>query len=439
MKSEGTDDGDQILILGGGIAGLAAANALSSAGRKVLVIEASDQLGGMHASRDIGPYTFDLGSIFYEDTASLLNLAPGLRDLCQQKKRTQRRILPDGTLRHYPIEPKDILRWPIGKLMRAGFSMAWARLFKRLDGSLQGICAARLGPVLFRETGLRDYTVHFNRLPPEEIAEAFYHERMKFVHQATEVRRVFRSAWRALLGRPFRAKPRAPLYYRPRSGYGTLFERIENVLRARGVAFVMGAEVTRIVQDGDGAIVETSAGPFSGTGVVGAMSIDALHEACFGERSGLESLDLLSLFVSAETLSDEAGDVLFNFHSGGGWKRATIYSRLYPDAGVTREYFTVEVTVPRDEVPDAQDAFDRFREHLSDLGIATGLRLEGSHVSAGAYPLLLRGKGAQAQTVINRLQDAGVHLVGRQGRFEYLPTSSKVIARTDEELENSGL
>lgn len=51
-----------IIVIGAGIAGLAAASELQKAGRKVIVLEARDRLGGRIFSQEIGKKVYDLGA-----------------------------------------------------------------------------------------------------------------------------------------------------------------------------------------------------------------------------------------------------------------------------------------------------------------------------------------------------------------------------------------
>ena len=55
--------GPRVVVVGGGAAGLAAASKLFSAGlEEVLVLEASDQLGGRILSCDFGGKTIEMGA-----------------------------------------------------------------------------------------------------------------------------------------------------------------------------------------------------------------------------------------------------------------------------------------------------------------------------------------------------------------------------------------
>jgi phytoene dehydrogenase-like protein len=55
----------KIVIIGSGVAGLAAAVRLGAAGHNVIVLEANDYVGGKLTAKMIGRYRFDLGpSVF---------------------------------------------------------------------------------------------------------------------------------------------------------------------------------------------------------------------------------------------------------------------------------------------------------------------------------------------------------------------------------------
>lgn len=55
---------DTVVIIGAGVAGLAAANLLAEYGRRVVVFEASDKVGGCCATTTLNGYTFSDGAVF---------------------------------------------------------------------------------------------------------------------------------------------------------------------------------------------------------------------------------------------------------------------------------------------------------------------------------------------------------------------------------------
>ena len=428
----------KVAVLGAGVAGLQAARILADAGHRVTVIDRSERCGGAHRSRNIGDYTFDVGSIFYEDEARIFGLAPGLREACPCTKRVQKRII-DGTLRRYPIDMPDLLEWPAPKLARALFDMVRDRARQQRDGTLGAICRKRLGATFFNATGLAAYIARFNHRSADDLDEEFFFRRMQFVEEATRLRRLPRAALK-VFARGGRMPPsKRPMRLRPRAGFEALFGPIRDDLSARGVSFALGETVRRIARQGEGYVIEGDGAPRRFDAVVSTLPLEVLHQALFGQGAGLPSLDMLSLYVSAAKLAPELGHVFYNFDTPGRWKRATVYSRLYPTPPEAREFFTAEVNLPLGAAADPEAAFADLAAHLTGLGLAGDLRLEGHDVVRHAYPLYLKGAGATVEAALARVAETGVITAGRQGRFAYLPTSSLVLRQVAETLAASGL
>lgn len=427
-----------VIVLGAGIAGLYAAHRLSESGLHVTVIDQVDRAGGAHRSCHIGGFTFDLGSFFYEDGARIFELAPQIREQCPKVLRVQRRIAPTGSILHYPLEPREILQQSSWRLPFALLDLAGSRLGVRRDGTLDAISRQRLGRTFFRTTGLEAYMRRFHHLPPREIDEGFFFHRMAHVERSTRAKALLHTAFRSLSPRTANAI-RRPLHVRPRGGFEQIFTPIVANLKARGVEFRFLERLECIRPQGAAFHVRTTMGSYIADVLVSTVPLESLHQALFGESSDLISLDMTTLFVSADWLDPRAGNVLFNFHGEGHWKRATVYSRIYPQPSGDREFFTVEATIPRGAPHDPESIFDDFRSHASALGFARGIRLEGHARVRDCYPLYPPGSAARLRTVTERVSAAGVVLAGRQGRFEYLPTSSGVIRRVEEELDTAGI
>ncbi|MEM6693124.1 MAG: FAD-dependent oxidoreductase [Pseudomonadota bacterium] len=430
---------EQVIVLGAGVAGLAAAKTMAEAGFAVTVIDANDYCGGAHRSFDINGYTFDAGSFFYEERSSLFRLAPDLTSLCPTLGRVQRRIVPDRVIRPYPMQPSEIRAWPWREKARAAIDLASAPLRFSRDGTLAGICLQRLGQSLFERTGLSAYIERFNRMPPETIDEQFFFDRMAFIDTQTRRAGLTKRVLKALRSGDKKQAQRKPLRVRPRSGHSALFSRIRAHLESLGVRFELGHRVTACTRNTNGFEVITDASTFTGDVLLSSIQIDQLHQMLFAEPSGVKSLDLLTLFVSASELCEDTGNVLYNFDTVGSWKRATIYSRIYPEPQADRAFFNVEFTVrPGDNMP-VDDAFKDVSQHLEVLGLARGLRLEGHTLTPAAYPIYERGMGTTRAAALQRVTEAGVVPIGRQGRFVYLPTASGVINQVMEVMHEAGL
>ena len=429
-----------VVILGAGVAGLSAADRLTRAGLRVAIIEHSDRCGGAHNSTNIGPYTFDHGSIFYEEDARIFGLADGLRDQCPVVKRQQRRIAPTGQVLHYPIEPRDMFRAPPSRILSSGIDLLLSRVLVRRDGTLAAIIRKRLGKRFFEDTGLHHYIRRFNRTPTRQIDEKFFFHRMGFIERFTRFSTMISAVFRSLTThKRFNSGKRKGLRIRPQAGFDALFNHIRKSIEGSGGQFYLGETVTHLQKTGAVYELRTDNARWTAASVISTIPLDALHRAMFGEPSGLQAIDMTTLFVSAATLDEGTGNVLFNFHQHGEWKRATIYSRLYPDAAISREFMAVEVTLPGGAAPNPQDAFVDFEKHLLDLGLASDLRLEGSTFQPSCYPLYTLDSDAVRARVLQRVAALGIITAGRQGRFEYLPTSTGVIRRVSEELDFADL
>ena len=87
MAAEDFDDGrtdvpggvaapvERVLVVGGGIAGLTAANALTHAGVECVVLEARDRIGGRLHTVDVGGSPVDLGGSWIHMPAALTEAA----------------------------------------------------------------------------------------------------------------------------------------------------------------------------------------------------------------------------------------------------------------------------------------------------------------------------------------------------------------------------
>ena len=436
----GPDVKPHVIVLGAGIAGLFAASHLIEQGFAVTVVERGPVCGGAHQSRTIGPYTFDYGSIFYEHHARLFELADGLREKCPAVDRRQRRIGSSGQLMHYPIEPRELLGSSLSRTALGVADLIRSRFTIKSDGTLDTICRQRLGSRFFEETGLAAYIGRFNRVSPTEIDEAFFFHRMSFIEKATRTGALFDAAIRSVRRtkkRPGQAPK--PLRIRPIEGFAALFDPIRERLERQGVVFRFNEEVMAIDSASRPIAITTTKGVLTADSVVSTIPIETLHRTLFGTDTGLVSLDMTTLFVSAAQLNKAAGNVLFNFHADGQWKRATIYSRLYPDNLTDREFLAVEVTLPSGAVHEPELAFEDFSQHLTRLGIARDLRLEGSAFLDNCYPLYSPRSNEILGKTLDKIAATGIVTVGRQGRFEYLPTSTGVIRRVGEELARAGL
>ena len=94
-----------ILVLGGGVTGLAAGNALAAAGADFLVLEREDEPGGWCRSICAGKYTFDMsGHFLHVSDPSLREWILGIPGIPWRKVDRDARVLLDRVFTPYPFQ-----------------------------------------------------------------------------------------------------------------------------------------------------------------------------------------------------------------------------------------------------------------------------------------------------------------------------------------------
>ena len=105
-----------VIVVGGGISGLACAYYLQQAGIPVRLLEAGDRPGGMIATKEVDGFRFELGPQSFLSTEPLLNLiqSVGLKDqLLHASRRAPRYIMVGGKLVQAPVAPPSLLTTPL--------------------------------------------------------------------------------------------------------------------------------------------------------------------------------------------------------------------------------------------------------------------------------------------------------------------------------------
>ena len=146
----------------------------------------------------------------------------------------------------------------------------------------------------------------------------------------------------------------------------------------------------------------------------------------------LPYMTLVSLFYRLDGEPGFDTHCLYNFSLTGPWKRLTLFSSYYgPSSG--GHYFTVECTVQPGSEASVDELARQFEAHVRGMPVLHGrLRLVGSVQTPNAYPVYRRGAGALLARCRTMLEAAGVELVGRQGRFDYLSSKDVAIQSRDQ-------
>lgn len=226
-----------IIILGGGISGLAAAWRLLSLGLKVTVLESNAQTGGLAGTVRNSGYCLDFGPhSFFSEDQEILKTVLGLFEPPLQSFERHVRFYFNGRYLHYPLTAASVL-FQMGP--QAGLQAALSYLKEQfISSQSRGIAVenvetwatSHFGNYLYRSF-FKPYTEQFWKIPCTELSPRVIpsHTRMNFT----------KALGLLLTRRISKANPsmiereRLPTYY-PATGYGEIAEQVAQKVRDLG-------------------------------------------------------------------------------------------------------------------------------------------------------------------------------------------------------------
>jgi protoporphyrinogen/coproporphyrinogen III oxidase len=102
----------EVIVIGGGISGLACAFRLRQLGASITLLEASEHPGGLVGTVESNGFLFESGPQSFQGTETLLGLVRGLgldNEMCTADPEAPRFVLRQGRLRKIPMAPQRIL------------------------------------------------------------------------------------------------------------------------------------------------------------------------------------------------------------------------------------------------------------------------------------------------------------------------------------------
>jgi hypothetical protein len=409
-----------VIILGAGISGLVAASILAGRGNSILIVDEYSHVGGNHMDWTSSEgYTFDVGSLIFQDDSPLLKHFPELLALYVPIVPTWGRLNPQGQITAYPISLRDdiLAAGPIG-LSRIFASVLYARFFQRRMSNAKDFARYWIGAYLLHRSGLETYMKRFYGIEAEEIDLDLANKRMRWISEYASLIRLGR---RALTPKRTAGQANRQMA-RPKEGFSALYGVAVDRLVREGVAFKLSARPRRIEKTADGFQVSLSDGVLSSERVISTIPIATAARLCGTTPvCGLDTITLITLYFSFSGARGFEQSIIYNFSHLGAWKRLTVYSDFY---GLVngREYFAVEVVAG--PVRSVEEAEDDFRRHASANALFAGnLTLENSQVLENAYPIYSKGAAQSAAQAISTLRAYGIESLGRQGGFNYQPTA----------------
>jgi protoporphyrinogen oxidase len=422
-----------VVVIGGGPAGLTAGYLLSKKGKPVVVLESTDQVGGIARTEVRDGYRFDLGGHrFFTKSKEVDDLWHEIMKEEFLRRPRQSRIYWNGKFLEYPLQGMDVIRklGPVD-LTKALFSYLWAAIKpKGREDTFEAWVCNRFGRWLFNQF-FKSYTEKVWGVSTSEIRSEWAAQRIKGLS-------FFAAAKAAFFGnRGNKIKSLISEFNYPRYGPGQMWEQMSEDIRAHGGEVRLNAPVTRLRMDDAGRVVEVVAGgevlrpshvisslPLRTT--VGIAEPEAPVDVRDAAR-GLRYRDFLtvSLVIEGRDLFPDNWIYIHDPHVGVG--RIQNFRSWSPwmvpndtDASVGMEYFCFEGDELWNMADD--DLVALATREIEQLGLANG-----DHVKFGfatrvhkAYPMYDAEYGERVATIrgwLDRIQN--FQQVGRNGLHRY--------------------
>ncbi|MCX4783283.1 protoporphyrinogen oxidase [Streptomyces sp. NBC_01264] len=436
-----------VVVIGGGIAGLAAAHRLLAEGLRVTLLEAGPRLGGKLRSGELAGLRVDLGAesvLARRPEALELARAVGLGEALQPPATATARLWTRGALR--PLPGGHVMGVPgdLGPLAASGVlsaeGLARAAAEDTLepqeigeDVALGEYVAARLGhevvdrlvePLLGGVYAGNPYRISMRAAVPQLFEAARTHASLG-------------EGVRELQARAARSGQTGPVFSGIDGGIGRLPLAVAEACRAAGARILLDAparELTRtatgwrVVADGadgaevieaDGVVVAVQAGP-------AARLLDRIAPAAATELRGVEyaSMALVTMALRRSELPAGIADggasgFLVPPVDGRTIKASTFSSNKWAWAGADPDLFLLRTSVGRhgDEGDLERSDEELVEVSLADLGEAVGLAPTARPVASTVtrwdgglpqYPVGHLGKVARIRSAVAALPGLAV-------------------------------
>jgi protoporphyrinogen oxidase len=266
---------DEVLVLGGGPAGLTAGYLIANEGRAVRVLEGDSQVGGLARTVERDGFRFDLGGHrFFTKSAEVDALWHEILGDEFLLRPRMSRIYWNGRYLDYPLRGTDVIRklGPI-ELIRCLASYIKAALTpKSTEDSFETWVVNRFGRRLF-ELFFKSYTEKVWGVPTTEIRSEWAAQRINGLTFAAAVKSAFFG------NRGNNVKSLIKEFHYPRFGPGQMWETMTTAIEGQGGVVQVESMVQRI-EIGDEGItaVETDNGRFEPSAVISSLPLRCLVE-----------------------------------------------------------------------------------------------------------------------------------------------------------------
>ena len=241
-----------VVILGAGPAGLAAAFSLAKQGHTPIVLERSHAVGGMCKTIEHNGYLFDIGGhrffTKFDEVQALWEEVLGDQFLLRPRLS---RIFYNGKFFDYPLKATNaLLNLGLIESTRCMASYARARIRNRgEENSFEEWVSNRFGSRLF-DIFFRSYTEKVWGIPTGEIGAEWAAQRIKNMELSTAVIDALRRPFDRVVGSRTNVASLIEQFHYPRTGPGLMYETMAVKLIELGGEIRFGHTVTGLVHDG---------------------------------------------------------------------------------------------------------------------------------------------------------------------------------------------
>jgi protoporphyrinogen oxidase len=423
-----------VVVLGGGVAGLASAYYLTRAGFPVTVVERAPVLGGLCGSFQSNGFTLDHGP------HKLYSVVPGILDeikallgdrLIEHKKKNRIRLL--GRYLDYPLSLTNLLPL-LGPVRAAGLGLGYAGA---VAGGLLGAEPRTYEEYILRRFGRGVYELVFEPLAwkvwgdPRQLSADLARARIPSGGAAELILRLLKL-------KETTADDDAPFFYYPRGGFGVFPDRLAEEVRAAGGQTLTSATVQRLERDGsritavelvrDGKVerlpCETLISSIPIHSLGGLLFPGDAAVAADIAQLRLRDLALVYLFLERDRLVDDHW--IFFPERQYPFNRMFEQKSMDPALGPPgRTAICCDLTCDEGDpvwsAPD-QDLVKRCFTSLVEAGLAPADCFEGGIVRRfrSFYPMYTVDYKERLTAVYDRLKSASnLVLTGRLGMFNY--------------------
>ncbi len=435
---------EHVILLGGGIAGLATGLELARKGRRVTIIEKGSVVGGLARTYVKGDFRFDVGGHrFHSPKPEIIGWVQDLMGADLLRVPRISHIYLQGKFVDYPVRfPNALSIFSPSQAAHVLSSYAAAAMRHRLNGhtpdvSFEDWVVKRFGRAMY-DVFFGPYTEKVWGIPCKELSADWAAQRISLPNLSETVKRALVPG----------SEPPATIishFWYPIAGFGMIPDRMASEIQRLGGRVITGAGVTGMVLLPDGrwqVSIEGKTGSdvLDGDRVISSIPLNLLLRA-LPAASGAHDIerdfqltyrDMVLLFLALKLpggRTQVSEDSWTYFPQPELLCGRTHEPRNWSDAMAPEGYtsLSAEVFTSRGETawdtPDEQLVARAVREFES-IGFLPANSLHDAWVLRVpfAYPVYYIGYADKVRTVKDFLASrfTNLHLVGRTGSFRYM-------------------